>query len=196
MHRCKVFNASSSFLFAEATISIAGYLLLDSLLCWLLLRVWLAGRGRACCCCIRREARTGKACRCELLSCEHVGCIGVLEGLRVRLALTCDEGLGKLLGLLLLLLKGSGQCLGLGHRWHHLLGGVSSRVLAVHVKEGVAGSTLQTRELHDVRTQPIRRLLLCGGGGVELLKVGVAGGGSNWLPGSKRFHAFPLKSYL
>ena len=37
--------------------------------------------------------------------------------------LTCDKGLGKLLGLLLLLLKGGGECLGLGHRWHHLLRG-------------------------------------------------------------------------
>ena len=44
------------------------------------------------------------------------------------MVLTCDKGLGKLLGLLLLLLlKGSGQCLGLGHCWHHLLreGGVN-----------------------------------------------------------------------
>ena len=85
------------------------------------------------------------------------------------MVLTCDKGLGKLLGLLLLLLKGGGQCLGLGHCWHHLLreggvnqksgkigggggekrnerktnlGGVGSSVLAVHVKEGVAGATL------------------------------------------------------
>ena len=43
------------------------------------------------------------------------------------MVLTCDKGLGKLLGLLLLLLKGGGQCLGLGHCWHHLLreGGVN-----------------------------------------------------------------------
>ena len=102
------------------------------------------------------------------------------------MVLTCDKGLGKLLGLLLLLLKGGGQCLGLGHCWHHLLreggvnqksgkigggggekrnerktnlGGVGSRVLAVHVKEGVAGAPLQSCQLHYVRTQPICRLL-------------------------------------
>ena len=40
------------------------------------------------------------------------------------------------------------------------LGGVGSRVLAVHVKEGVAGAPLQPGQLHDVRAQPVRRLLV------------------------------------
>ena len=40
------------------------------------------------------------------------------------------------------------------------LGGVGSRVLAVHVKEGIAGAPLQPGQLHDVRAQPVRRLLV------------------------------------
>ena len=59
------------------------------------------------------------------------------------MVLTCDKGLGKLLGLLLLLLKGSGQCLGLGHCWHHLLkmGGVNEKSgkIEVEARKGMGG---------------------------------------------------------